>query len=38
MQEGPTPDKLHERDPFLWGMIALIIGVTAIALWHWHIS
>jgi hypothetical protein len=31
-------DKLRERDPFLWGLIALILGVTPALLWHWHLS
>jgi hypothetical protein len=33
-----TQNKLQERDPFLWGMIALIVGTTALFLWRWYVS
>ena len=38
MDERPKQSKVEERDPFLWAIIALIIGITAIALWQWHLS
>ena len=37
MEERPH-SKVEERDPFLWAIIALIIGITALALWQWHLS
>jgi len=38
MEDRPTHNKMEERDPFLWGLIALILGITAITLWHWYMS
>jgi hypothetical protein len=31
-------DKQEERVPFLWSMVALIVGVSAIFLWRWYVS
>jgi len=33
-----TQNKLQERDPFLWGMIALIAGTSGLLLWQWYLS
>ena len=37
MEERPH-DKVEQRDPFLWGLIAVIIGVSAVFLWRWYLS
>jgi hypothetical protein len=29
-------DKEQEHFMFLWGAVALVVGVTALLLWHWY--
>jgi hypothetical protein len=38
MPNKSLPNKLQERDPALWGIVAVILGVTAVILWHWYMS
>jgi hypothetical protein len=38
MANKSLPNKLQERDPALWGIVAVILGVTAVILWHWYMS
>jgi hypothetical protein len=31
-------NKIEERFPFMWGMVVFVVVVTALILWHWHVS
>jgi hypothetical protein len=33
-----SQDKLQERDPFAWSIVAVIVGVTAVYLLRWYTS
>jgi hypothetical protein len=38
MDDRLPEHKMEQRDPALWGVVVLIVGITALFLWHWYAS